>query len=383
MKVSHHKTNTLSLSDSHFSPIHMHYSESHIHQLPVELLQHIFSLIVNDISDCPSIFNSSNRRISGNFSSPPLVFTRVCRLWRVTAHSTPDLWSRIQVTLPGGDESLEPFLPSLLQYWLACSGGQPLTLRIYTVDIFWNFYILNAVCSVQSCRSLSHADHRLLEILQAESRRWETVGVLCGDEWLNSKLDTPQLGTLECSWSGLNRFNAPNLRQLRISKGIEDIATTPILTCKNLRHLRVQYTSSKIIRSISMIFPLLQTIAVAAATGDHDDARSHSVTYSCLESLTLPLPSHDDVSDWLTEIFDGLHLPVLRKLTLVGYPSKWMIDRTMAALAVTATCNLEVIDFHTSALQGEIDVDVVEPLLSVVKEISVESVLFRCRSPRN
>ncbi|KAG1899653.1 uncharacterized protein F5891DRAFT_390573 [Suillus fuscotomentosus] len=363
----------------------MHYSESHIHQLPVELLQHIFSLIVNDISDCPSIFNSSNRRISGNFSSPPLVFTRVCRLWRVTAHSTPDLWSRIQVTLPGGDESSEPFLPCLLQSWLACSGGQPLTLRIDRVWVILDFYIFDAICgSTQSYRSLSHADYRLLEILQAESRRWETVVcALRGDEWLDSKLDTPHLGTLECSWSGLNRFNAPNLRQLRISKGIEDIATSPTLTCKNLRHLRVQYTSSKIIRSISMIFPLLQTITVAAVTGDHDDARSHSVTYPCLESLTLPLPSYDDVSDWLTEIFDGLHLPVLRKLTLVGYPSKWMIDRTMAALAVTATCNLEVIDFHTSALQGEIDVDVVEPLLSVVKEISVESVLFRCRSPRN
>ncbi|KAG2114241.1 uncharacterized protein F5147DRAFT_570489, partial [Suillus discolor] len=173
----------------------MHYSESHIHQLPVELLQHIFSLIVNDISDCPSIFKLSNRRISGNFSSPPLVFTRVCRLWRVTAHSTPDLWSRIQVTLPGGDESLEPFLPCLLQYWLACSGGQPLTLRINRVTLVWDFFIFNASCgSVQSYRSLSHADHRLLEILQAESRRWETVvGVLLGDEWLNSKLDTPRL----------------------------------------------------------------------------------------------------------------------------------------------------------------------------------------------
>ncbi|KAG1794558.1 uncharacterized protein HD556DRAFT_1236524, partial [Suillus plorans] len=108
----------------------MNYYESHIHQLPVELLQHIFSLIVNDISDCPSIFKSINHRISGNFSSPPLVFTRVCRHWRIIAQSTPGLWSRIQVMLSGGDESLQPFLPCLLQYWLACSGGQPLTLRI-------------------------------------------------------------------------------------------------------------------------------------------------------------------------------------------------------------------------------------------------------------
>jgi hypothetical protein len=50
--------------------------------------------------------------------------------------------------------------------------------------------------------------------------------------------------------------------------------------------------------------------------GKCDGATSHSVTHSCLESSTLPLPSNPDNLRWSTEIFDGLHIPVLRKLTL-------------------------------------------------------------------
>lgn len=213
------------------------------------------------------------------------------------------------------------------------------------------------------------ADARLLEILQSESRRWETVvGVLRGVEWPSSKLDTPQLRTLECSWSGLDRFNAPNLRRLRI---LEGIPTSTIPTCKKLRHLHLQCASPNIIRFISATFPLMETIVVADVIGDHDNARSHSATYSCLESLTLPLPSDRD-SHWFTETFDGLHLPVLRELTLVGYPTKSGVNCIMAALAVTATCNLQVIDFQTATRQDEVDVGVVEPLLSVVvREISV------------
>jgi hypothetical protein len=372
MTVPHHETEILSLSDPHFSPIYMHCPESHIHQLPVELLQQIFLLIVNDISDCPSIFKFIKTRVSGNFASPPLVFTRVCRLWRDVAHSTTGLWSRIQVTLPSGDEPLKPFLSSLLQSWLARSGSQPLTLRIDRIEL--------------TCRLIeSRPVIQLLEILQSESMRWETVvGVLYGHEWPCSKLDTPQLRTLECAWSGLSRFNAPNLHRLRMLSQSVGINNSLVSTCKNVPHLHFQYASPKIIRFISVAFPLLETLVVAQVIGCYDDAKSHSVTHSCLESLTLPLPLDDDYySHQLTEIFDGLRLPALRKLTLVGYPTKLRVDRTMAALAVIATCNLQVIDFQSAMPQDEVDVDVVEPLLSFAREISFRSVLLRCRAPHN
>ncbi|KAG1768607.1 hypothetical protein EV702DRAFT_717681 [Suillus placidus] len=114
------------------SPVNVTPTEPYIHRLPVELLQQVFLLIVNDVPDCPSIFSCGSDIISVDVASPPLVFIRVCRLWRVVAHSTAGVWSRIQVVLPGKYKPLKPFLPYLLQCWLARSGSLPLTL--YIVD---------------------------------------------------------------------------------------------------------------------------------------------------------------------------------------------------------------------------------------------------------
>lgn len=281
---------------------------------------------------------------------------------------------------------MKPFLPCLLQCWLARSGSRPLTLRIDRIRLSCHLFMSKpAKCRVgPGYRPLSQANSRLLEILQSESRRWETVvGVLRGNEWPSSKLDTPQLRALECGWSSLDRFNTSNLRRLYTSDGI---ATSPIPKCKKLQHINLQYAPPTIIRSLSVTFPLLETIVVAGVVGGHHGhgASSHLVTHPCLESSTLPLPSDLDKNPhWPTAIFDGLHLPMLRKLTLVGHPTKSGVNRIVAALEVTATCNLQVIDFRTIRPQDEVDVDVVEPLLSVAREISLCSVLLRCRAPRD
>ncbi|KAG1819179.1 uncharacterized protein BJ212DRAFT_76071 [Suillus subaureus] len=380
MTVPHHKTDTLSLSNSHFLPIHLDNPEPHVHQLPVELLQQIFLLVVSDsdLSDWPSIFKMINACTSRIFCSPPIFLTRVCHLWRVVAHSTTELWSCIQVTLPGEAKRSKPFPPCLLQCWLARSVSQPLTIRINRIRLPYRLYKYAKRKVIRGYCPLSQADFRLLEILQSESRRWETVvGASCGGEWPRSKLDTPQLKTLECSWSVLGKFNAPNLRQLRISEGMAGVLI-PIY--KNLRHLHLQWASPSTIRSVSVTSPNLETIVVEGLIGDCCRATRQSVTYSCLESLTLLLPWN---WHWFTEIFYDLHIPVLRKLTLVGCPTKSGVDGIMDALAVTATCNLQVIDFQPTTLEDEVDVDVVEPLLSVVREILVRGVLLRCRAPHN
>ncbi|KAG2075819.1 hypothetical protein BDR04DRAFT_1149540 [Suillus decipiens] len=317
---------------------------------------------MNDLSDCPRISQSIYIQISGNFIYPPLVFTRV--------------------TLLGGNQSLIPSLPCLLQGWLARSGNQPLTLRINRIHASCHLLFSKSVrCRVgPGYKELSQADSRLLEILQSESKRWEiVVSELHGDEWPSAALDTPQLRTLECSWSGLNSFNAPNLHRLHILNESEGMPATPIPICKNLRHLHLQYASPTVIRSISVTYPLLETIVVLGVN-DCGGTRSHSVTYSCLESLTLPLPWYSSHLHWFTEIFDGLHVPMLRKLTLVGYPPGSATNCIMAGLAVAATCNLQVIDFQMPQIHYDKAYEYeVEDLLSVAKEISICSELVICR----
>jgi hypothetical protein len=176
-----------------------------IHWLPVELLQVVFSLVTNDGPDYSSIFSFGTTTMSAHFASPPLLFTRVCHHWRDVAHSMPEIWSRIKVELPGRlVKPLTPFLPSLLQFWLACSGHLPLTIR------------MEHILSLNP--RLSHdGNSRLLEILSDETRHWKTVfGYPIFT--LRDKLNMPQLRTLDqlLDLSNLTKFNAPNLCCVRM-----------------------------------------------------------------------------------------------------------------------------------------------------------------------
>lgn len=115
----------ISLSATNKNPAEvtrMNYPTPAINCLPVELLQQVFLLILNDVQGNPSIFSFGDTCISADVASPPLLLTRVCRLWRDIAHSTTAIWSRIHVALPSRIQPLKPFLPSLLEVWLARSA---------------------------------------------------------------------------------------------------------------------------------------------------------------------------------------------------------------------------------------------------------------------
>ncbi|KAG1856681.1 hypothetical protein DFJ58DRAFT_879249, partial [Suillus subalutaceus] len=185
------------------SPVSVTPTEPYIHRLPVELLQQIFLFIVNSAPDYPSIFSRRFFTISANVASSPLVLTRVCHRWRVVAHSTEGVWSRIQVVLPGEVRSFGPFLPHLLQCWLARSGSLPLTLHIVNRSPIPDWII-------------TAANSRILDILLSESRRWETVVMPPTCDW-DVNFDTPQLRALECGPADLKKFYAPNISRLYIN----------------------------------------------------------------------------------------------------------------------------------------------------------------------
>ncbi|KAG2082367.1 hypothetical protein BD769DRAFT_670286 [Suillus cothurnatus] len=345
---------------------------AHIHMLPVELLQQIFLLVVNDVPDCPSVFSYGDTTISINISSPPLVFTRVCRFWRVVAYSTTAVWSRMQISLPGRAEPLTPFLPSFLQSWLARSGDQPLTLRILSGEL----PVGNTRrCMRQSCHEPSQADSQLLGILLSESKRWGTVALVSSDEW-NCNFDTPQLRSLQCCWPELSSFNAPNLTHLHITyRWSLTMRFRHIPTCDNVRHLWVQSASARVIRSAFLMFPRMESIKVDSIISDIGHPHN-STTHSCLESITFPIPADPFQQREVLKIFSELSLPVLRKLTFVADPEESEVICIVAALEI-ASCNVQVVDFQTTIPFNEVDVDVVEPLFSVVKEVTIHGQMLR------
>ncbi|OAX32562.1 hypothetical protein K503DRAFT_776543 [Rhizopogon vinicolor AM-OR11-026] len=317
-----------------------------------------------------SIFLCGEKSISANFANPPLLFTQVCHLWRFIAHSTPGIWSSIQVAFPGCAEPLKPFLPSLLHFWLTCSGSQPLTLRILSKRIP---YPVRVGCREVLCRDkFSEADSQLFEILHSESKRWETVAVMSHlhENWSHN-IDTPKLRSLEYPYvEDLGRFDAPNLSRLHIGPMCRFNGPLPTRNLNNIGHLYLQEGSSTIIHTSLAIFPRLESIVVQRIIPD--DRTGTSVTRSCLESMILPLPDPNH-RDRFIQIFDGFYVPMLQKLTLMETPTMLHVDCIAAALAVTS-CNVQRVHFQVTTPSSDWEVDmhtIVDQLLSVVGEVEV------------
>ncbi|KAG1888178.1 hypothetical protein F4604DRAFT_1715899 [Suillus subluteus] len=295
------------------SPVKL--TPTYIHRLPVELLQ--TSLLAHC---CPT-------SISLNVANPPLVFTRVCRFWRTIAHSTPEVWSRILVTLPGKTKPWKPFLPYFLQCWLARSGRLPLTICIvddsHTRRRSWVKEVANS---------------RLLDILLSESQRWETVFMSPAQGW-NPDFNTPRLRTLSCNESNLRRINAPRLSYLHIDGSFRWTVPDrqPALTCKYLRHIHLEAASATAMCSTIASFPHLETI----------------------------------VDTWreFMKIFTRPHLPMFQKLTLVGAPAKPRVDYLLAILAI-ASFQVPVVDFQTGTPLSTVHMNNIASLLSVVREVT-------------
>lgn len=89
---------------------------SPIRQLPLEVLEEIFLHCVKD-----------QEFLTPTPQTPPLLLSSICKLWRGVAHSSPQLWSSISITLSG--ESCIPNL-SLVKVWIERSGSSPLSFHL-------------------------------------------------------------------------------------------------------------------------------------------------------------------------------------------------------------------------------------------------------------
>jgi hypothetical protein len=364
--------------------------EPFIHRLPVELLQQIFLLVVHDVPDYPSIFTPVNRHshrdytISANLAAPPLLFTRVCHFWRDIVHSTPAVWSRILVELPCHNAPLRPPLPSLLRFWLARSGSQPLSLCIQSGEPLFKSKFADGGPPD------SQANYQLFDILISEIGRWETVtfaSFVCRWKVKLNTLETPQLRTLECYSPDVKTFNAPNLSRLHIRGDCCNTLSGPGLTTPNIRHLHLGYASIHAIRSTAVMFPHMKTLAVdriCSGCESESGPLKHSISFLEIQSMTLPICPRDDFRPKFVSMFDGLDLPMMQRLNLVGELRETQVVHVRKALAA-ASCHLRVVDFQpktaTSGTRRKVVVGIAKPLLSVAEEVYLRGELVCCRTP--
>ncbi|KAJ7167359.1 hypothetical protein C8R43DRAFT_172467 [Mycena crocata] len=65
----------------------------------------------------------------------PLLLSRVCRLWRQIAITTPELWAHLSVSIGRADSDNSQPLPQLINTWIQRSGCHLLTLVIYDLGL--------------------------------------------------------------------------------------------------------------------------------------------------------------------------------------------------------------------------------------------------------
>ncbi|TFK27283.1 hypothetical protein FA15DRAFT_692618 [Coprinopsis marcescibilis] len=134
-----------------------------INDLPPEILEDIFLLSTQSVSDGRNPYQAPARTISNlsSWSNPsvnPIILGRVCWYWRRVALSLHTLWANISILSPSNKDV------SSLRLWLERSGTQiPLRLWIVEEKDYWD--ILPAPTVVQDILS---------QVLQVR-HRWELL----------------------------------------------------------------------------------------------------------------------------------------------------------------------------------------------------------------
>ncbi|KAJ7607563.1 hypothetical protein FB45DRAFT_947919 [Roridomyces roridus] len=118
--------------------------------LPVEITIEIFTRCI------PEDRSSEPRgQARSPMDEPPILLTRVCRIWRDIALATPSLWSRIHLEVPATRSGyLDPWWVNLLDTWLTRAQNRPLSVLV---------------------SNLNHHDPDgcLAAVLASHSRRWQ------------------------------------------------------------------------------------------------------------------------------------------------------------------------------------------------------------------
>lgn len=255
----------------------------------------------------------------------PLLLTRICRVWRQTAFTSPSLWAKIYITFSDEGSHFDPQISygltkqhlsntlrlrcSAVEQWLSRSGACPLSISILYTNDKWVFFddqypgnstntlMLFSILARFSSRwqklklKMPIEVYRILEAMVPVSKlsalttfrasfTRQVTGNLPGDGQEISFFDSPNLATLSVTmpelWKGfrsMSSITSPNLTtltDLSINRGISAPEAISLLqNCPNLECLALNLegdsnhtaTSSLPLRNMISL-PLLHSVSI-------------------------------------------------------------------------------------------------------------------------
>ncbi|KAI5885890.1 uncharacterized protein SCHCODRAFT_02477270, partial [Schizophyllum commune H4-8] len=162
---------------------------SPLRSVPAEILQHIFRYTLPE---------SHNALLSPD--EAPIILTRVCRVWRVVALSTPELWSSIHIVctpfdkdMPQRSREIVELRLRAVESWLARSGTCLLDISIRAETEVMDIEFMPFSEGYRYSSTVLSA----LRAIIPHSRRWSQLSIVAtmGElkELLPLRLDLPEL----------------------------------------------------------------------------------------------------------------------------------------------------------------------------------------------
>ncbi|KAG5651900.1 hypothetical protein H0H81_006981 [Sphagnurus paluster] len=206
-----------------------------IHSLPPELIQKIFFFCLPS-TNCAMVATEA-----------PLVLTRVCRQWREAALSTPELWSRLHISVPLQDLGVEDKNNGVMvRYgqaittWLDRSGNLPLSISF--IDDRSSYLQLDYEETAHS----SISDSYILGVIASFSHRWAHINLNIAYHHLHilahlTETDVPLLrkiqieilryhGTDSALGQSLPLLRAPSIKEISFWNGWSSAALSSLAT---------------------------------------------------------------------------------------------------------------------------------------------------------
>jgi hypothetical protein len=270
----------------------------------------------------------------------PLLFGRICSAWRELAWSTPKLWSSMELDLE--NNKIDPIL---VNQWLDRSGSLPLS-----------------ICALLQCEDYDHTAVVIMHAIAQHSERWLNIAfelpMFCYDSFKHDKCSLPNLQHIfigKESWEAdeFSRFDifsvTPQLRSLSL-KGADVFDF--VLSTKNLTKLRIEAERIDACMDILQRSPRIIECAFVHIQ-DTTASIKHSLSNQ-LQLLDLGFPEEYDGS--ITEIFNALTIPALRKLR-IHVDGQWFPTNSFISLMTRSSCSLQTLTLEFSSVGLDLNPD--------------------------
>ncbi|RXW20361.1 hypothetical protein EST38_g5496 [Candolleomyces aberdarensis] len=355
--------------------------------LPTEILGKIFDHYVHDRPKVRQVDRARARRISAYSDSQthPVDLTHICRLWRSSAISMPQLWATIHAFEIESEGDVKMF-----ELWLERSasgaGTYPLTLTIRQKES-------------QGQETPVQCFGEVISLAISQHQRWRHISLwLYADSqpFFEPLYAVAPLSTLREFQVDFNQWNPDGLRHLirafcsstalrsvRIGVGTDnalmrnlvfDIVPWDRLT--TLRFFALQ--PSHFIRILSSSMDTLQHISVSVLVSPfHGDSTTPipDVTMRRLQSLCI---QNFTFGGHGSETFDRLTLPSLRELYLPrGFEDPELQTRgweSLLSLLERSNCKLQAFEFGDDNIPDLIK-NLKSPLFEHLTNLTLSSVL--------